>query len=296
MGLSASLGLSKTKSSSKFSENRKGTSFTLGGSTKRQNTQGNTGTKTSQKQSQSQQQTASTTNRNTGTSQSRLQAQQLTELFGPEVLAQLENQFASSGGDTSQIQSFLTERALSADTDLAGIVDPIVENARVQGQRKVDQQTQDFARGAGSSLNTIVTQLGLEGEADLERQLASLSATLGLQVRQQATDELNSANAGAAGTNLQTAELLKGGTQRVSSSQTQAAQDTSVSQEQQLTNALSSILGTTDSQELQSIVQSIADRSFSRRNVNETASGRSSGRSTGFSGSLSASLPSSPGG
>jgi len=197
----------------------------------------------------------------------------------------LETQFAG-GADVSEIQTFLTERALSADTDLAGIVDPIVAGARRTGERKIGQQTQALARGAGSSLNSIVAQLGLEGEAELEAQLASLEATLGLQTRQQATDELTGAaqieQAGtqiSSGVNLQLADLLRGATTRTSGTQEQQQVSQQLTQEQQLTEALSSILGTTDTEEIQSLVQAITGETRNLREVSETARGTSSGRS-----------------
>ncbi len=97
-------------------------------------------------------------------------------------------------GGLQELMGSLTGRALGADKDLAGIVDPIVASARANLEEGLGQTMQGFARSAGGTTqNTIVQQLGLKEASRVESEVASLAATLGLEVRQLATEELTSA-------------------------------------------------------------------------------------------------------
>jgi len=182
--------------------------------------------------------------------------------------------------NVSQLLDFTTQRALNADESISGVIDPIVANARRLGQRKVDQTTTALSRQAGSGANTIVQQLGLEGQAEMESQLASLAATLNLQGREQATGELTAAAGGAGELNVQLGNILKGATQTVSGEQVSVQE----SQTQQLTEALSSIVGNMSSTELQSLVNTLTESTQVNREISEQASGsgRSSSRSAGL--------------
>lgn len=139
----------------------------------------------------------------------------VTEAFSAldvETQELLQSLIADLGeGGLQELTASLTGRALSAEGDLAGIVDPIVAGARGNLEEQLGQTLQGFARTAGGTTqNTIVQQLGLQEGARVEREIADLAATLGLQTRQLATEEQVGAAQLTGGLLTQLTGLLKG--------------------------------------------------------------------------------------
>ncbi len=151
---------------------------------------------------------ASSTDKSSGSGSINEAFQSLDE----ETQALLQGLIGDIGeGGLEELTVSLTDRALTADADLAGIVDPIVANQRANLEESLGQSIQGFARSAGGTTqNTIVQQLGLKEGARVEREVADLAATLGLETRQLVTAEQTNA-AGLTGTLLeQLTGLLKG--------------------------------------------------------------------------------------
>ena len=139
----------------------------------------------------------------------------ITEAFQAldvETQEMLQSLIADRGeGGLQELTASLTGRALGAEGDLAGIVDPIVAGARGRMEEELGQTMQSFARTAGGTTqNTIVQQLGLKEASRVEREVAELAATLGLQTRQLATEEQAGAAELTGGLLTQLTGLLKG--------------------------------------------------------------------------------------
>ena len=168
------------------------------------------GTTTTDQEEQATQQQTSTT-----------QALETLSLLDEETQTLLQDLLGgiAGGGQLEDINQVITDRALTADQDLAGLVDPIVANARANLEEQAGQTIQGLARTAGSSQNSLVAQLGLDEAINVEREIADLAAQLGLQTRQIATQELAGAQAGTQQTVVQLAEILKGATQTGESTQ-----------------------------------------------------------------------------
>ena len=152
----------------------------------------------------------------------RQRSEDVVSLLDEETQGFLRDMLQTLGGgdDFTSINQALTERALGADADLAGITDPIVTNARSRLEERLGQTMQQLSRTAGSSQNSLVAQLGLDEAAQVEREVADLAATLGLQTRQLATSELEGAQTRVGGLAVQLADVLKGATQIGTTTQT----------------------------------------------------------------------------
>lgn len=143
-------------------------------------------------------------------------AEQALSLLDEEtqaLLSGLLTDLAAGSGASGELLAELNERALNAEDTLAGLVDPIVANARSNLEEELGQTRQILARGAGSSMNSLVQQLGLKEAANVEREIASLAATLGFQVQETATAQQEGALAAGTGAVAQITDLLKGATQ-----------------------------------------------------------------------------------
>ena len=118
-----------------------------------------------------------------------------TQSLDPETQALLQSLVGDLGeGGLQELISALTGSALNADAELAGITDPIVANLHANLEEALGQSKQGFARAAGgTTANTIVQQLGLQEGARVEREVADLAATLGLETRQLVTEEQSNA-------------------------------------------------------------------------------------------------------
>lgn len=165
-----------------------------------------------------------------------------TQLLSPEIQATLEGilqSFATpeATGARADIGTMLSERAATAPEDIQALIDPIVAEARTQGERKLGQAGQAISREAGSSLNSLVQLLQAEGGAELESRLGSLAGQLGLQGRQIATGEATSALTATGGEVSRIADILKGATQETTATGISEEQ-TTVNQLAQLTKVL----------------------------------------------------------
>lgn len=157
-------------------------------------------------------------------------ALQTTELFSPEVAAQLENVLASlTSGEgasaTTQLQelaALLGQQALTVEDELNATNAAILASAEAEGVKAIGQATTALSTAAGSSQNTLVQQQSLELQNDLTTQLAALDAELQKENKGVATEQfgqvlaaLSAASAaGTADIGAITAigDLLKGGT------------------------------------------------------------------------------------
>jgi hypothetical protein len=152
---------------------------------------------------------------------------QLTELLGA----------ASQADNLGDLLGSLSERALSAGGELGESRQAIVDVARQRGERKIGQTQQALSGIAGSSQNTLVQQLGLEGSVQLETELAALNAQLVRDDRAQIAGELQGATQALVGSTTGIADILKG----------------ALTQQQQTE------IGVTESQQIQNIMSNLAE-------------------------------------
>ena len=214
-----------------------------------------------------------------------------TQSLDAETQELLKGLVADLGaGGLQELVDSLTGRALSADEDLAGIVDPIVATARANLEEGLGISQQAFARSAGGSTqNTIVAQLGLREASRVEGEIASLAATLGLETRQLVTDEQTGA-ANLTG-DLLTAltGVLKGSTtSRVGESTTDAtrALDALTSTEtvsKATTEQLSETLSETALSELSETISESTMQEIINAITDVSGSGKTKGSSFGIS-------------
>jgi len=194
-----------------------------------------------------------------------------------ETQQQLRDLLGGLGtGELSQAQQ---ERALGAEDRLSGITDAIIENARAQGEEDVGQVLQQFSRSAGSSQNTIVQQLGLQESGRVNREIADLAATLGIQVDQLVTQEISGAASAQGDLTTQLASILKGAETRTATTGEQTAQT-------DIVTALQEILATTErgTQVTKTSEQELLDALASST---KTAKGKGTGASSEFGGGFS---------
>ncbi len=273
MAISFSLG--GKKGSSSFEESSKATALkTTKDVTKTTGLETLIGT-----QDQTQTQKGTTTGTTTGT-QEQTQLTSLLDEGTQERLRQLVFDITGDEGAAGGLVELLASRATEADEFQQQQTAAIVGEARRTGEIRVGVAEQSAARGAGSSLNTIVQQLGLEERAALESQLASLEATLGLQGRQAATDEITGAvktatgaQAGQAGAAASLADVLKGATQETTTS---VATQEQTQQIQDLVSILASLTGQTKLTDLTEILTGKATAE-----TTETARGTGKSREKG---------------
>lgn len=235
----------------------------------------------------------------------------------------------SSPEDAAALQGTLTDRALNADVSLAAGTDAIISSARRSGTRAIGAQETNLAKAAGSTQNSLVAQIGLEAQVDLETELASLRSSLETQNRQIATGELQGALGGTVGNTATLADILKGATQtteqvsgqtsgqqqvvdqnvnqstvntgtvtgRAANTQAQVNQSTQIvdqsttstaltqaeQQNQQIVDALQSILGTSSNVDISTLLNDVLTSSERDRAISEAfqTRGRTSGKQIG---------------
>ena len=139
------------------------------------------------------------------------QTQEVTSL-DEQTQAILQALIRDVGGVVSEgaLPELLTARAREADT--AFDVQPIIEQARAATERQVGRAETRLAGEAGSSLNSLVQQLGIEERTGAETALASLAAQLQGQARQSATQEIAGASQIGSQQLAQLVDVLKGAT------------------------------------------------------------------------------------
>ena len=139
------------------------------------------------------------------------------------TLKNLMNDLASEGAGNQALLSLLESRAFGSDEAFAGLVDPQVEEARRRQEQDLGGTVQALSRatGGGAKSNSLVAGFDLEGQRAIDTSIASLAATLGIDARQAATEEISGAfGAGLASEEIQTSavvalgEVLKGAEQK----------------------------------------------------------------------------------
>lgn len=94
----------------------------------------------------------------------------------------------------NDLAALIAERASGAQEDVSAQISPIISDARLQGEQKLQQlQTQLAQQAGGSTANTLVASSTAVGRANLESQLARTEGELRLAGRQAVTDELSAA-------------------------------------------------------------------------------------------------------
>lgn len=261
----------RNESTGKTSQQTSGTTGTQGSKTgtsatqQTSRTKGTTGTKgnvntsaigtTSQSQTAKGTTASSTTGTSgtTGTAKSSLQ--QTLASLDEGTQAQLVDLISAIGSpeDAKALQDSLTSRALNADADLGASTDAIISSARRSGERAITANATNLAKSAGSTQNSLVAQIGLEGQVDLETELAALKQTLNLQNRDTATTELQAALGGTVGGAVDIAGILKGATQTTeqTSGQTTEQAQTSAQIANQSTTSIGDTTGTSTTQQNQ---------------------------------------------
>lgn len=256
--------------------------------------------------------TGQTTNKVEGVAATNLQ-QTLSNLDA-NTQQQLTDIISSLGSadDVQLLQDALSSRALEADDVLGGKSDAIIESARRSGSREIVAGQTRLSKAAGSSQNSLVEQIGLEAQVDLDTELAALENSLFTQNRQIATDELQGALGGEVGNISSIANILKGAQQTTQQEQSQTTGQTSTGssaqqnqatqvvdsatlseseqQTAQLVSSLQEAINTGNSTEIQNLVNQLSKRDTSRAAVNENFASRGTSRSKnasfGFSGGL----------
>ena len=271
--LGIDLGFSSDKSSSSFNEKSdeeiKKSQSTLG----------------TIQESEVQSKTATSDKSSTGTSTSKEQSlsDQLSQVsnLDEETQLLLQNMLASISGGATDLVGAQQERALSTEERLAGTTDAIIANAEARGEEQVGAALQGFSRSAGSSQNSIVQQLGLQESGRVNREIADLAATLGIQVDQIATQNIDTAAKSGGDLIAQLSSVLKGA-ESTSAVQTQQTSENEVTQILQELLAQQEAGTKQSTQTQQELIDSLL---VGTRTASGSGSGESSGFSLGFSGS-----------
>ena len=271
--LGIDLGFGSDKSSSNFNEKsdeeiKKTESIT--GSTRASETQNKTATSDK-----------ATTGATTGSEQSLSDQLSQVSNLDEETQLLLKNMLASISGGSTDIVEAQQSRALSTEERLAGVTDAIVANAEARGEEQVGAALQGFARSAGSSQNSIVQQLGLQESGRVNREIADLAATLGIQVDQIATQNIDTAAKSGGDLVTQLSSVLKGA-ESTSAVQTQQTSENEVTQILQELLAQQESGTKQSSQTQQELIDSLL---AGTKTASGSGSGKSSGFSLGFSGS-----------
>lgn len=218
----------------------------------------------------------------------------VTEAFSAldaETQELLQGLVADLGEDGLQeLTASLTGRALGAEGDLAGITDPIVASARANLEEGLGQTMQGFARAAGGTTqNTIVQQLGLKEASRVEREVADLAASLGLQTRQLATEEQAGAAELTGGLLTQLTGLLKGAeTTRAGETATDAVRALEqLTATEEVDRVTSEELATTLSETALSELSETVSESTMNEIINALTEARGTGKTKGSSFGLS---------
>lgn len=264
--LGLNLGLSKSKSSG--ASKTTGTSRrsgTANKSTTNRQTNRQTGTKS----------TTGTSQRSGSTSSQESGKQDLSSLVSnldAGTQEQLQEIIKSIGSpsDIKAISGSLSERALNADKALAGNTQAALDVAERRGKRSIGQSQTSLSKAAGSTQNSLVQQIGLEADTNLQVELAGLESTLNAANRRQSTEELQGALAGQTSSITDVANILKGATQ-------QTTQQTNTTK---LSSALQDLLQTSSSTEVQDLLSELLGTSKSKQTISERASSASSTNSS----------------
>lgn len=202
------------------------------------------------------------------------------------LVSNLMNSIAAGDDGNQELLSLLETRALGSDAAFADIVDPQVAEARRLQEQDLGQSVQALSRatGGGAGSNSLVAGFDLEGQRAIDSAIASLGATLGIEGRKAATEEITSAfEAGVVGDQAQSSavaqlgEVLKGATQTGSKAVESTEKVTSTEE------VMQALASATSTGEIRTIVENL----FSTENLVGTektvGSGSSKEKSAGFS-------------
>ncbi len=158
--------------------------------------------KTLQEQTQLQETTGTKTGERAG------ETTQVSTALDPGTLAILQNLIAQIGGEgavtglPTSLQAvaepldfarLLSTRALGTAEGVSKDTAAIVDEARRIGEINISKQGTALAEAGGSALNTVSAALQGRGQADLESQLASIAAELGIRGRELESADLATA-------------------------------------------------------------------------------------------------------
>ncbi len=275
-GLGFSIASSRTtgKASERVSGERSGTSVT-----QEQQEQVNRQTGTTVKQGEQRGQQRSVSEQRGSTEQQTIQ--DLTSIMSQldEGTQQQLQQIIANIGNPEQagaVQTALAERALNADADLAGNTNAIIASARRTGERSIGQAQVQLAKGAGSVQNTLVQQIGLEADVNLQTELAALEQSLNLQNRQIATGELQGAQTGQAQSMTALVNALKGATQV----QEQAQSTVQQTETEQIQQALQDLFQSSTETEVQDLIAVLTGQTTREQTIEEQFARRGAGDSS----------------
>ena len=182
------------------------------------------------------------------------------------TIKNLMNDIALGDVGNQELLSLLEARALGADEAFAGLVDPQIEEARRLQEQDLGATTQALSRatGGGAKSNSLVAGFDLEGQRAIDTSIANLAATLGIDARTGATEEISGAfQAGLVDQQTQSgavaalAEVLKGAEQ-TGTKVTEATESA-----QSVESVMQSLTSATTEQEVKSIIENL----FSTENV-----------------------------
>lgn len=123
----------------------------------------------------------------------------LSEIFGPDIRDRIPGLFANIGQERGQLNDLiriLTERGTRGVESSRGFIRPIVEGARVEGERRLGQDLQALQRAAGTTgVDSLVTALAGEQRSDFLTQLAALEGQLLLGAQERESGDLGTLQA-----------------------------------------------------------------------------------------------------
>lgn len=199
------------------------------------------------------------------------------------TIKNLINDISLGDSGSQELLALLEERALGADDAFAGLVDPQVEEARRLQEQDLGSSVQALSRatGGGSKSNSLVAGFNLEGQRAVDSSIASLAATLGIDARNAATEEISGAfEAGLVEDQTTSsavsalANVLKGADQTGTKSTASTESATNVE------DVVQSLTSATTSEEVTAIIENL----FAQENVygTEYTKGKTEENSVGF--------------
>jgi len=284
-GASTSVGSRQGTAISADTSRQTGTQRTIGStaSNKQSQTTGSTGTRGSQRTSGSSKTSGVQKVNNKGTAAASLE--QTLSSLDKQTQGQLTDIINAIGSpeQAGQLQDLISGRALNADAALNENTGAIVDEARRQGENKIDAAVTNLSKVSGSSQNSLVTKIGLDAAVNLESELAGLEAELFGTNRQIASGELQAAQGGQISSVAGIADILKGAQQTTSQQTLQQQQNTGATtnvsatqteqdvQTQQLVNSLQSAIESGNTSQLTDILNQLNIDSTKVQSINENS-------------------------
>lgn len=142
-----------------------------------------------------------------------------TQAFIKDLVSNLAPQDGgASNAQLTELTQLITDRALTSQQAIESQINPIIADARLQGEQQLQAlQTQLAQQAGGSTANSSVVSGTAVGRANLETSLAKTAAELQLGARDAVTKELSNAvqgitqgKTGEVGNIAQLLNVLKG--------------------------------------------------------------------------------------